>query len=62
MSNTAYPIGSVHRSRDIWESLSTEDIGKRQVWPPQFFVGSFWMLAVAIGTRLIGWLLRQLCR
>lgn len=27
MSNVAYPVGSVHRSRDLWEELPGEDHG-----------------------------------
>jgi len=62
MSNTAYPIGSVHRSRDLWESLPAEDGGEKEVWPSRFFIGLFWMLVLEFGTGLIGWLSRELSR
>ena len=62
MSNTAYPIGSVHRSRDLWEIPPTENMVEREVWPPRFFIGLLWTLVIEIGTGLIGWLLRELSR
>ena len=62
MSNTAYTIGSVHRSRDLWESLPTEDGIERELWQPRFFIGLFWMFVLEFGTGLISWLLRELGR
>jgi hypothetical protein len=62
MSNSAYPIGSIHRGYDLSESVPTEDGDERKGWPRRFLIGCFWMLVVEIGTGIIGWLIRELCR
>jgi hypothetical protein len=53
MTNTAYPIGSVHRSRDIWENLPDEDSGERAVWIPRFLIDCLWMPVVEMATACI---------
>ncbi len=62
MSNNAYPIGSIYRSRDLWESLPRQDGRRVRIGPPQLFIGCFWALVVEAGTALIGWLLWELSR
>jgi hypothetical protein len=62
MSNNAYPVGSIYRSRDIWESLPRQDVGTARIGPPRLFIGCFWALAIEVGVALIGWLLWGLSR
>jgi len=62
MSNNAYPIGSVHRSRDLWESLPREDGRRTKIGPPRLFIGCCWALAVECGAALIGLVLWELSR
>jgi hypothetical protein len=65
MSNTAYPIASVHhghQSRDFWESLPRKDKGVAETMPSRFFIGVFWALVIEVGAGVIGWLLWELFR
>jgi hypothetical protein len=62
MSNTAYPIASVHQSRDFWESLPRIDKGVAETMPSRFFIGVFWALVIEVGAGVTGWLLWELCR
>jgi hypothetical protein len=61
MSSVVYPVGSVHRSRDLWEELPREDCGifvsrlgaAKTLFIPLMFNG-------VLG--FISWLLWELCR
>jgi hypothetical protein len=61
MSSRIYPVGSVHRSRDLWEELPREDCGMfvsrlgaaKALFIPLIFNG-------ALG--FVGWLLWELSR
>jgi hypothetical protein len=62
MSNNAYPIGSVYRNRDLWESLPRESSDSLALVPPRLFTGLFWELVVEVSMGIIGWLLWELSR
>jgi hypothetical protein len=62
MSNTAYPIGSVHRSCDIWENLPDEDSSEKAVWIPRLLIGCLWMPVVEMVAACISRLVHQVWR
>jgi hypothetical protein len=62
MSNNAYPIGSVHRNRDLWESLPREGSDSLVLVPPRLSTGFFSALVIEINMGIVGWLLWELSR
>ena len=62
MRNNAYPIGSVYRNRDLWESLPRERSDRLALLQPRLFTGLFWALVVEAGMGVVGWLLWELSR
>jgi hypothetical protein len=62
MSNAAYPVGSIYRNRDLWESLPRESNDRLALLQPRLFTGLFWALVVEASMGMIGWLFWELSR
>ena len=62
MSDVAYPIGSVRRSGNLWESLPRETGLMPDDKPLNLFIGCFWALVTEIGAGFIVWFLWEVCR
>ena len=61
MSNNIYPIGSIHRQHDLYQSLPREDMGVAEWRRP--WIGLMWAVAIQVAGGAVGVLLwRWICR